>query len=136
MASSRQGALVLPPSFYRHGGFPAWGVGIALFHDAAREELTLLFEAGGLRTVSLTKRVLVAVPAATIDEARRGRLLGLAKGHGELPDERPPARRGRVVRREAKPPPAPQPAREGDASPDVMDRQRRAPGSYEAGKRR
>ena len=129
-----------PPSFYRHVGFPEWGVGIALFRDAAQEELTVLFEAGGLRTVPLAKKVLVAVPASRLDEDLRGRLLGMAKGRQPLPR----ATEAPVLRRRAKP--SPEPAKppvvapptkpEPDDSADVMDRKRRIPGSYEAGKRR
>ncbi len=113
------------PSFFRHGGFPEWGIGIAVFRDDVREEITLVFEHGGLRTVSLAKRLLVSVPASQIEEAVRGRLQGLAKGRGG--QGAPPASQPGTVRR--------RPARD-DGSSDVMDRKRRIPGSYEAGKRR
>ena len=129
-----------PPSFYRHSGFPDWGVGIALFRDAAQEELTLIFETAGLRTLPLGKRVLIAVPFDRVDEAVRGRLLGLAKGRRGLPL---PAGAPLVRRRtrEPEPPPvSPRPTEPAlasvEAPVDLMDRKRRIPGSYEAGKRR
>jgi len=132
------------PSFYRHTGFPEWGVGIALFRDAEQEELTLLFEAVGLRTLPLPARALASVPAGTLDEALRGRLVGMAKGRQTPAQAESPIvlRRRRVVSpepaRPAEAPPKTEPDRESksDGSGDVMDRKRRLPGSYEAGKRR
>jgi hypothetical protein len=142
-----RGAAFAPPSTAgepRYCVCPAhteWGIGRILFRDTYAEEITVVFDNRGLEIVSTKHRVVVELSADRVDPATRERLA--ARGAA------PPTRAGdrgtgtghpKITKRRrddaAFVPRSPDAMPVDRSSPDVMDHERRIPGSFEGGKRR